>query len=405
MQLPILDGITAKIDAVRQRLRVVSAHAVAICECPGRILAERVVSFRDSPAVDVSAMDGYAIRLMDLRHGPLPVEGVASAGAAPMECPRGKAIRIFTGGAVPQGADCIVPREQCIEDVAQVQITAPIESLRAGQNIRRRGENAPRGSAILAPGTLLHGPAISALVSLSEGEEVSVYDPVQVSILNTGDELVEPGQPIQDWQIRDSNGPLLSTMLGNFPWIRASRSRVPDDPAQIRSALAIALEESDAVILTGGVSMGDTDHVPQSVVDCGGDVVFHRIPIRPGKPLLGAVGPRGQLVMGLPGNPVSVAVTFRRYALDLLRHLAGMTETTEVPLRVPVHCEDTKTLELLWFRLVQLDSLGTASVLPSQGSGDIIALAQSDGFVEIPPGVPAQGSFPFFPWSSGSDLA
>ncbi|MFN6162605.1 MAG: molybdopterin molybdotransferase MoeA [Planctomycetota bacterium] len=405
MQLPILDGITAKIDAVRQRLRINSADALPIHDCSGRILAERVVSFRDSPAVDVSAMDGYAIRIMDLRHGPLPVDGVASAGAVPLECPPGKAIRIFTGGAVPKGADCVVPREQCIEEVARVQINTPLESLRVGQNIRRQGENAPRGSVILAPGTLLHGPAISALVSLSEGEHVSVYDPVRVSILNTGDELVEAGQPIRDWQIRDSNGPLLSTMLGSIPWIRASRTKIPDDPAQIRSALAIALEESDAVILTGGVSMGDTDHVPRSVVDCGGDVVFHRIPIRPGKPLLGAVGPQGQLVMGLPGNPVSVAVTFRRYALNLLRHVAGMAEATEVPLRVPVQCEDTKTLELLWFRLVQLQSSGTASVLPSQGSGDIIALAQSDGFVEIPPGVPSQGSFPFFPWPSGSGLS
>jgi molybdopterin molybdotransferase len=166
---------------------------------------------------------------------------------------------------------------------------------------------------------------------------------------------------------------------------------------QIRAALSQALAESDAVILTGGVSMGDTDHVPKSIVDCRGEVVFHRVPIRPGKPLLGAVGPKGQLIMGLPGNPVSVAVTFRRYALPLLRHIAG-TRGEEIVARIPLLCDDAKTLELIWFRLVKLDGSGNAMVLPSQGSGDIISLSNSDGFVEIPAGVLPKGSFPFYSW-------
>jgi len=223
---------------------------------------------------------------------------------------------------------------------------------------------------------------------------------VRIAILNTGDELVDPGTVLQDWQIRDSNGPLLAAMLsGNF-WAQARRSRVPDDPAKIRIALSQALDESDAVILTGGVSMGDTDHVPQAVVDCGGEILFHRIAIRPGKPLLGGVGPRGQLVMGLPGNPVSVAVTFRRYALGLLQTLAGLRGTRETALSVSVDSDDSKTLPLLWFRLVKLADQGIASILPSQGSGDLVSLAKSDGFIEVPPGAKSKGAFPFFPWSS-----
>jgi molybdopterin molybdotransferase len=233
---------------------------------------------------------------------------------------------------------------------------------------------------------------------LSQEDRIEVFDPVRISILNTGDELVDLGQPIQDWQIRDSNGPLLSTMLASHAWARALRKKVPDDPVQIRAALSQALAESDAVILTGGVSMGDTDHVPKSIVDCGGEVVFHRVPIRPGKPLLGAVGPKGQVIMGLPGNPVSVAVTFRKYALPLLRYVSGM-RGEEIAVRVPIVCDDAKTLELIWFRLVKLDGSGNAMVLPSQGSGDIISLSSSDGFVEIPSGVPSKGSFPFYPWT------
>ena len=404
MPLPLIDAVSAKIDALRHRVRVVPSRLTSINECSGRVLAQTIVSFRDSPAIDVSAMDGYAIRMQDASMGRIPVKGIASAGAAPLVCPLGHAVRIFTGGAVPTGADCVVPREQCLEETDYVQVNVPIESVRVGQHIRKQGENAPQGTVILEAGKLLQGPAISSLVSLSQEDQIAAFDPVRVSILNTGDELVEPGQEIQDWQIRDSNGPLLSSMLANYAWARAWRTKVPDDPAQIRDALTRAFITSDAVILTGGVSMGDTDHVPKAIVDCGGEVIFHRIPIRPGKPLLGAVGPQGQLVMGLPGNPVSVAVTFRRYALALLRHVAGLRPNAEATLRIPVLCDDSKKLDLLWFRLVKLDGAGTATVLPSQGSGDVISLSHSDGFVEIPPGTDSKGTFPFYSWADAMAL-
>ena len=400
MQLPLVDALQAKIDALRQRLRIVPAEQIDLADCCGRILAEPVVAFRDSPAVDLSAMDGYAMRLSDASLGTLPVVGVASAGAIPLECPPGKTVRIFTGGAIPRYADCVIPREQCVEAPEQVQMTVPVASLRIGQNIRRRGENAQKGTCILEPGRLLDGPAISSLISLCGTDRVPVHRHVRIAILNTGDELVEPGTILQDWQIRDSNGPLLAAMLSGNAWAQSRRSRVPDDPARIRIALSQAFDDSDAVILTGGVSMGDTDHVPQAIVDCGGEILFHRIAIRPGKPLLGGVGPHGQLVMGLPGNPVSVAVTFRRYALGLLHTAAGLRTTREAAVRVSVDSSDSKTLPLLWFRLVQLGDQGTASILPSQGSGDLVSLGLSDGFIEVPPGVESKGDFPFFPWSS-----
>jgi molybdopterin molybdotransferase len=400
MTLPLIDGIDAKIDRLRHQLRVVSTEAVPIEHAMGRILASPVAAFRDSPALDVSAMDGYAMRLKDADIESLPVSGTACAGSPPLFCPPGQSIRIFTGAAVPDGAELVIPREQCHEDPDRVRVTTPTSALKAGQNIRRQGENARRGDVILLAGGVIHAPAISSLVSFCEHDQVEVRRTVRIAIINTGDELMEPGVAISDWQIRDSNGPLIVAMLAQHSWANTTRNQVPDDPQRVRSILGEALTSSDAVILTGGVSMGDTDHVPNAIIDCGGHIVFHRIPIRPGKPLLGAVGPEGQLIMGLPGNPVSVAVTFRRYALELLRHVAGMQPLRQTTCTVPVSCADKKTIDLLWFRIVKLDTNGTAVILPNQGSGDIASLGNSDGFVEIPPGVGSSGHFPFYAWMS-----
>jgi molybdopterin biosynthesis enzyme len=157
------------------------------------------------------------------------------------------------------------------------------------------------------------------------------------------------------------------------------------------------METADALLITGGVSMGDTDHVPQSIRDAGGRIAFHRIPIRPGKPMLGAIGPRGQLILGLPGNPVSVAVTFRRYGFPLLQWLAGVDREPWVPT-VEIENPDGKTLDLVWFRLVRRTGDGVVALLTNRGSGDIAALGMSDGFVEIPPGANSQGLRRYFDW-------
>jgi molybdopterin molybdotransferase len=143
--------------------------------------------------------------------------------------------------------------------------------------------------------------------------------------------------------------------------------------------------------------MGDTDYVPEAIKSAGCQVVFHRIPIRPGRPMLGAVGPRGQLVLGLPGNPLSVAVTFRRFGWELLRSVAGLTQPEHPPV-LQLDCDDTKTLDLIWFRLVCLKPDGRLSLVPSHGSGDIASLIQSDGFVEIPVNAPSAGCRPFYAW-------
>ncbi len=398
MSLPIVEAISAKMEGLRSLLQPVGRETIPILECTGRVLSQNIVAWRDSPAMDVSAMDGYALRLTDLSDAFLPVSGIAHAGSPPIACEPGTAVRIFTGAAVPSGAECVVQREWCEEGDQLVRILPPLQRIQAGLNIRRRGENARMDSVILCSGTLVGAAQLGAIVSMNQAAEVSVHRRIRVTILNTGDELIPVGQPLQAWQIRDSNGPLIASLLSGVRWASCTRHHVPDDRDTLQQQLHASLQQSDAVLLTGGVSMGDTDYVPDTIAASGGSIQFHRIPIRPGKPMLGAVGPRGQLILGLPGNPLSVAVTLRRFALPLLRHLAGWSNSADRTVRIRVKCDTEKTLDLLWFRLVALGDDGVARILDGQGSGDVAALGKSDGFVEIPPGTPSNGEFPFFDW-------
>jgi len=226
---------------------------------------------------------------------------------------------------------------------------------------------------------------------------VDVFKKVRVAIINTGDELIEFGQHIEPWQIRDSNGPFLESSLASHPWVQTERSKVPDQRDKTEQAIRGRLDQCDVLLLTGGVSMGDTDYVPDSIRAVGGQVVFHRIPIRPGRPMLGAYGPKGQLILGLPGNPLSVAVTFRRYAMDLIRYVAGFSSEEPVP-SLQVESDESKTIDLTWFRLVSFTEAGRLKLVSSQGSGDIASLIKSDGFVEIPPNSQTAGNRNFYVW-------
>jgi molybdenum cofactor synthesis domain-containing protein len=173
---------------------------------------------------------------------------------------------------------------------------------------------------------------------------------------------------------------------------------VPDEPERIRTTLAEAVQRADAILLTGGVSMGQYDHVPDAVRSVGGEVVFHKLPIRPGKPVLAAAGPGGQVIFGLPGNPVSVMVTARRIAAGALRRLAGFTEACPPVPAVRLTDADDETLALRWFRPVRLTGPGQAELVSTRGSGDMVSAARGDGFVEVPPGESGQGPWPFYAW-------
>lgn len=389
--LPKLNHPDEAIDRMCGLLQPVPVELLAQHTAVGRVLAERIVTDRPSPPLDVSAMDGFALRLNDLTLGPIAICGTAQAGHAAPELIAGQAVRIFTGAPVPDGADIVLKREDTLEQPQKFEIKVERSSIRIGQNIRRAGENAVVGSEVLAAGVAIGAAQMVALATFAPAE-ISVFRRVRTAIVNTGDELIEGGAPALPWQIRDSNGPLLEALIRNRTWLQlASRSRVADRADALKSRLAEQLENTDAILLTGGVSMGDTDHVPQVLRELGATIVFHKLPIRPGKPILGAIGPQGQAIIGLPGNPVSVAATALRIAFPILKHLAGFRDKSVASMPVELLEPDQKSIPLHWYRPVQFcrsqsNERPQVRLTPNLGSGDVVALSASEAFIEIPLG-------------------
>ncbi len=224
--------------------------------------------------------------------------------------------------------------------------------------------------------------------------------PVRVALIVTGDELMDVADDPRPWQIRESHSCAVRCAMGAARWIDLRQIViVRDDLPLIVEKLSAALTESDAVLLSGGVSMGDRDFVPDAVRQVGGEIVFHGLALRPGRPTLGAAGPGGKAIFGMPGNPLSVLVTVRRLAMIALRKLAGMTEIDPPAPRVLLRGAATVHPTLRLFPPAVLTPDGSAQILAAHNSGDLISAAQTDGFVEIPPGDSAPAAVSFYPWA------
>lgn len=385
---------SAAIETWCQGMSPVASERIPLAAAAGRVLAESLLADRDSPPSDVSAMDGYAVRLSDLAALSLPVAGTARIGQRVPPLPPGAAMKIVTGAAVPTEAQAVVRREYTREYADHVEFARPVPG--EGDEIRRQGENLRRGGCVVPAGAVITPTVISSLASFGIARPV-VAGKVRLSIIVTGDELLPVESAPAPWQIRDSNGPFLSSLVAACPRLQVTRLiHSPDDPQALAKLLYGALDAADMVVLTGGVSMGDCDYVPSIVAQVGAKTVFHRLPIRPGHPVLGAIAPRGQAILGLPGNPLAVMTgmcVFGRAAID---RLTG-TIRGGMPL-VTLANPDQKTLKLWWYRLVSITSDGRAELVSSQGSGDVPSAARSDGFVELPPGESGIGPWPMYRW-------
>jgi molybdopterin molybdotransferase len=275
-----------------------------------------------------------------------------------------------------------------------------------GDHIRHRGENAAEGLGVLEPGQSLTPAAVAALASL-RSTPVSVFRKVRVAAIVTGDELLAATDDHQApapeaWRLRDSNGPTLASLVRPLAYAEMAPLRhVGDSADDTRCALEGLLGDdagADVIVLTGGVSKGDYDCVPDVIRSLGGEVVFHGLRLRPGKPALAAmIGDTP--VLGLPGNPVSVMVTARTLLGPVLRRRSGHAIAELPPRFVTLTSLHDKPLDLEWRRLVLLANHGTATLCPVCGSGDMIGGATSDGFVVIPPGIVGPGPFAFYPWN------
>jgi molybdopterin molybdotransferase len=302
------------LDAVRP----LATEDVPLAEALGRVLAEDVESAIDVPPFDSSAMDGYAVVA-----GPgaeLEVVDESRAGRpADAAVEPGKAIRISTGGAVPEGATAVVPLER--SEVVGAAERIRVGASAPGDNIRRAGEDVRSGRVVLARGSSLGPPELGVAASVGRASLRCARRP-RVAILVTGDELTEPGQPLGPGGIYSSNGWALAAQAERAGARVATRETVPDEAADTRAALARSLDWSDVVIVSGGVSVGPHDHVKPALAELGVEERFWGVRLRPGKPTW--FGTRGeQLVFGLPGNPVSAMVGFHLFVRTALAAMQG----------------------------------------------------------------------------------
>ena len=326
------DPVAAAVAHMLTAVNPVTDHEwLALSAARRRVLARPLFAQSDSPPADNSAMDGYALRVADLEAGDrtLPLGQRITAGSRPAHLAPGTAARIFTGGVVPAGADAVVPQERCREVAGRVTIDGAV-SLHA--NIRRAGEDLQAGDEVLAAGELLRPQALALAASAGHGR-LPVLRRLRVAVLITGDELVDADQPLAAGQIHNSNGPLLAGMLAELDAMVVDVRHVEDRAQTTRDALASAAEAADLVITTGGVSVGEEDHVCPAVEQLGA-ITLQGVNLKPGKPVaFGHVG--GSVFLGLPGNPVSLFVTFALLGAPLIRKLQGRHTACTAPLPLP----------------------------------------------------------------------
>ncbi len=318
-----LDVARARMIAAAEPVR--GEELVALERAVGRVLARDVTARLDMPGVDNSAMDGYALRLAELSDAGLPVVLRVPAGAGVTSLPEGGCARIFTGAPVPEGADCVVSQERVRLDEAGCMHVAG--EAKPGANIRRRGEEYREGDTLLTAGWTLDSAALALLASQGIAE-VPVLPRLKVALISTGDELIEPGATVAPGLVSSSNRVMLQALLEQADCEVLDLGIIADDPDALREAFATARDGADLVVCTGGVSVGEEDHV-RPVLDELGGLWFHGVAMKPGKPFafgyLDDGSPEGVPLLGLPGNPVASLVGWHLLARPFVQGCQGRT--------------------------------------------------------------------------------
>ncbi|WP_411883251.1 gephyrin-like molybdotransferase Glp [Polaromonas sp. YR568] len=360
-------------------------QAVSTFDADGRVLAQDLVSSLDVPAHDNSAMDGYALRAADWADGAvLPVSQRIPAGSVGHALESGTAARIFTGAPIPPGADAVVMQEDCEAVDAGVRIKV---KPRPGQSVRRRGEDVAAGAVVLRRGERLT-PASLGLAASMGFDKLPVAPQVRVALFSTGDELVMPGQvapaDMKPGAIYNSNRFFLRALLLRLGCTVTDMGIVPDRLDATVAALKEASEQHDLILTSGGVSVGEEDHI-KPAVQALGELVLWQMAIKPGKPFAyGKVG--GAHFIGLPGNPVSSFVTFLVLVRPFLLRLQGAAEVTVHPIAVPAHFDWPKADKRREFLRVKRNAAGGLDLFNNQGSGVLTSAVWGDGLVDNPAG-------------------
>lgn len=375
------------LETILSHVTVLATQATPLRDSVGRILRQDLMPERDNPPFDRVCMDGVAVDAAAVTGGTrrFTLQGTQAAGAVPQVSQgRDSAIEVMTGAVLPSGTDCVIPLEEY--SLAGTSLTLNADAVaEPWRNVQRRGSDSQPGIAMLTDGTRL-GPAEVAIVASAGLAEVQTSRMPRICVISTGDELIEPGLPIADHQVRRSNAYAVTAALREHGYGAVDDDHLRDDESLMRARLGTHLATHDVLVLSGGVSKGKFDFVPAALKFLGVEEIFYQVAQRPGRPMWFGRGPQGQLVFGLPGNPVSTLICLVRYVLPALQ--ASMGAKPAPIQRIAMSRAMRKGRPMVYFMPVALESRegspATASPRPPSGSGDFLALAGTDGFVELP---------------------
>lgn len=371
---------------IRQFLTPLTKHeSIRLCNALHRTLATDIQSPMNVPPHDYSAMDGYAVRHEDLTNVPTVLKVVGSAFAGHPFSGRvgaGECVRIMTGALIPEGCDSVVMQEHVQASGSSVEIG---EGHRRGQNIRLIGEDIAQNSTVLTKGQIIRPAEMGLLASLGFSD-VTVYHKLKVALFSTGDELQEPGTQLAPGKIYNSNRYSLLGMLGELGVEIVDMGTIRDDKASLKEALLDAASRADAIITSGGVSVGEADYIKQLLTEIG-EVVFWKIAMKPGKPL--AYGKIGTChFFGLPGNPVAVMVTFQQFVRDALRILMGQQPRLTIEFQAtctsPIRKVPGRTEFQRGILSKDTDGSWTVRTTGAQCSGILSSMSKANSYIVLP---------------------
>jgi molybdopterin molybdotransferase len=376
-------------ELIGQHLQCLPIESLPLAQCAGAVLRENIYAERDAPPFDRVAMDGIAVDSGAIASGSrrLCIQATQAAGDPPLVLgSRAACIEVMTGAVLPTGCDSVVAVEQIAIRDGYAELAEGV-TVEAGQNVHRRGTDTRQGTLLISMGVQLRAPEI-AIAAAAGMPRIRVSSQPMLAVISTGNELIEPGEPVLPHQIRRSNAYGIVAELRAHGFQRVADDHIADDLLQLKRRLKFHLETHDVLVLSGGVSMGKFDLVPRALDELGVRPIFHKVAQRPGKPLWFGVHSSGTAVFALPGNPVSSLVCLRRYVIPAL--FASLEAAPVAPEKIALSAPVTVTLPLTFFLPVQveLDDWGRpwAVPRPTNGSGDFTALGGTDGFVELPPG-------------------
>ncbi len=375
----IIDNTIAPIDTVEK---------ISLINCHARILAEDAISDVDIPPFNRATMDGYAVIASD-RPGKYEVAEDIPAGTFPkVTLTRGKVSRIMTGAPLPCGADAVVAVESTGGFVGVGQMAEINRGVTIGKNVAPKGEDLNKGDLALKRGVLI-GPAEMALLASVGCDPVTVYKKPRVTIISTGDELVEPNKIPAPGQIRNSNAYSMFSQVSGMGIEPAGLYVASDNQDDLEGKIRRA-SISDFLLVSGGVSAGERDIVPSTLKKCGYDIVFHKVSIKPGKPVLFGKGKDNRFVFGVPGNPVSSIVVFELFIRPAIRKFARMPDPGDAGFMVKLASDykrrNASREEYVPVKLVRDGSGFVAELVSYHGSGHFAALATANGWIRAPIG-------------------